>query len=341
MVVASRHTQKPLISAAETAREMANLAVKYSSDLGEKAAWPLEQFYKYVKNLPFRSDPMGHESIARPRLTMGESWPWRDCDDKSILMGAWCFANKVPFKFQASSKAPSGVLHHVYVVAKDKTGLPVVLDATYPRNTLGVMDRGTTKIQDLTGDIMDSTLNIFEGDMQPLLGFSARKFGRGVKRGIRKHGKLIAASAAGGPAGFIAYEAYRNRARLHGETDLSPELMGKSLFSKVAKKAGKVAKKVAKPVKGVTHVVLRTPGLKDAIAATIPGASAALAVARKVNKAYEATATAPASASLTTSMDTTIPQSPEVAPMDMKKKLLIGGGVLAAVAAIIILKKKR
>jgi hypothetical protein len=335
MVVASRHTQKPLISAAETAREMANLAVKYSSDLGEKAAWPLEQFYKYVKNLPFRSDPMGHESIARPRLTMGESWPWRDCDDKSILMGAWCFANKVPFKFQASSKAPSGVLHHVYVVAKDKTGLPVVLDATYPRNTLGVMDRGTTKIQDLTGDIMDSTLNIFEGDMQPLLGFSARKFGRGVKRGIRKHGKLIAASAAGGPAGFIAYEAYRNRARLHGETDLSPELMGKSLFSKVAKKAGKFAK----PIKSVTHVVLRTPGLKDAIAATIPGASAALSVARKVNKAYKATA--PASASLTTSMDTTIPQSPEVAPMDMKKKLLIGGGVLAAVAAIIILKKKR
>jgi len=300
-MVVSQHTQKPLISAAETAREMTRLAAKYSSDLGNKAKWPLAKFYKYVKNLPFRSDPAGHESIARPRLTMGLEWPWRDCDDKSILMGAWCYANKVPFKFQASSKVPSGVLHHVYVVAKTR-GISVVLDATYPKNTLGVMDRGLTKIQDLTGEIMDSTLNIFEGDMQPLLGFSMRKFGRGVKHG----------------------------SRLHGEEDLAPELMGKSFLSRISRKA-------AKPAKMITHAILRTPGLKDALAASIPGASIALAMSRKVNSAVKAQQPA----SLTsTGTDSTFPIE-EAHKMDLKKKLLIGGGILAAVAAVVVVAKKK
>jgi len=343
MVTTTRHTQKPLISAPETAREMARLSVKYSSDLGDMAKWPLEKFYKFVKDLPFRSDPQGHESIARPSLTLGKDWPWRDCDDKSILIGAWCFANKIPFKFQASSKHPSGHLHHVYVIAKiDK--MPFVIDATYPRNTLGIMDKGITKIQNLTGDIMDSTLNIFEGDADPLLGWSFRKL-------AKKYGKVAAAGAIGGPVGIAAYKVYQHKqAGKHGHHKVAvknrpvtlhgpAELMGKSFLKRMAKKAGKVAKKASSPVRLVTHAVLRTPGLKDALAATIPGASAALAAARRANKTYKSFAPAKSPVSMT---DSFVPPLPEEKGMDKKKMLMIGGGVVAvALVAFVALKKKR
>lgn len=337
MVTTTRHTQKPLVSAPETGREMARLAVKYSSDIGEMAKWPLDKFFNFVKNLPFRSDPYGHESIARPRLTLGKDWPWRDCDDKSILIGAWCVANKVPFHFQASSKLVSGHLHHVYVIASVNK-MPLVIDATYPRNTLGVMGKGVTKIQNLTGDIMDSTLNIFEGSADPLLGWSMRKF--------KKFGKIAAAGAIGGPAGIAAYEVYQHRNHgKHGHHKIKvanrpvtlqgpAELMGKSFLMRVAKKAAKIAK----PVKKITHAVLRTPGLKDALAAAVPGGSAALAAARRVNKTYKAFVPPAQTASLTDSF-TPIPEGTH---MDKKKILMIGGGVLAVAAlAFVALKKKR
>jgi hypothetical protein len=324
----ARLTQTRLVSANDTAENMTRLVSLYANDLGDKINWPLQKFYDFVKGLPFKSDPPGHESIARPALTLQSSWPWRDCDDKSILIGSWLYSNKIPFKFQASSKAPSGLLHHVYVVARIN-GKPFVIDATYPRNRLGVMDRGTTKIQNLTGEIMNPTLNVFEGDSSPLLGFSMRKLGRGLKRN-----KWAIASTALGPAGVVGYQAWKHRKKLKktlsGELyAINPELMGASFIKRMSRKAKKVGK-----------VVLKTPGLKDSLVALVPGGPAMLAQARAMNKKIlDAKAMIPQN----NSMSLTAPvEAPAIETgMSTNKKILIGGGVAVGLLALVMVAKKR
>ena len=180
-------TQTILSGANQTAAEMEKLVRSFSSDIGEKKEWPLAKFYNYVKNLEFRPDPQGHESISRPSLSMLPNWPWRDCDDKSILIGSFCFENGIPFKFQASSKRPDKKLHHVFVIAKID-GRECVLDATYPRNKLGALDEGMTYQTNLSGEIMNPTLSIFSGD--ETLGNPFSHFGRKIKNVGKKSLKL-------------------------------------------------------------------------------------------------------------------------------------------------------
>ncbi len=209
-----------LTGPAQTSAEMLRLVRDYSKDLGEKASWPLPRFFDYVRKLSYKNDPKGVETVARPAFTMLENWPWRDCDDKSILIASWCYLNAIPFRFVAASNQASKVLHHVYVIATIN-GKDYPIDSTYQNNTLGKEYPATYK-ENLTGNIMSSLMTL-EGN----------------------------------------------------------EVSG---ITSVLKKAGKVVKK------GATFVI-KTPGVKDAIASAIPGGSAALAKARAAaSKAKEAAA---------------------------------------------------
>lgn len=266
-------SQLPLVSANDTAAHMVELVKKYSSDIGEKSKWPLPKFYRFVRSLEFRADPTGHESIARPALTMSPEWPWRDCDDKAIILGCWFYQNKIPFRFRASSKAADGTLHHVYVMAKIK-GKYIPIDATYPRNQLGKEEIGLTRKQDLTGDIMESTLNIFEGS-RPM--------------------------------------------------NINTELMGASFLSRMKRKTTNVVKKIAK-----------VPGLKESVAAMVPGGSIMLAKARAVNKIVNP----PKVASLTAAYPMVLPE-PIQEDTGSKKKLYIGLGVGAVVLAALVISRKK
>jgi hypothetical protein len=225
------HEIRPLVSPVDTAAAMRGLVEAYASDIGDKAKWPLLRFYDYVKALDFRSDPVGQEAIARPKYTMQQGWPWRDCDDKSILIGSWLYLNKIPFRFQASSKKDDGRLHHVYVVAK-VNGKDLIIDATYPQNELGYHDPAITRRQDLTGEIMNgSTISIFSGEEQEALGDDLRSmctpppqllgsfFGRMARRvkNVAKQATSVAdpilsAAAAAGVPGASQAEGYVKKA---------------------------------------------------------------------------------------------------------------------------------
>ncbi len=194
----------------QTAAEMLRLVFAYAADLGEKAAWSLPRFFDYVRKLPYKMDPKGVETLSRPRYLMLQEWPWRDCDDKAILIGSYCFLNKIPFRFVAASNQTNKELHHVYVVATIN-GKDYPIDSTYQNNTLGKEYPATFK-QNLTGNIMAQQMTL---------------------------------------------EGYRDLAGV----------------SSILKKAGKVAKRGA-------NFVIKTPGVKDAIASVIPGGPAALAKAR-------------------------------------------------------------
>lgn len=287
---------------------MTELVRLYANDLGDKAKWPLSKFYNYVKRLEFKADPRGHESIARPRLTMQTGWPWRDCDDKSILIGSWLYLNKIPFVFRASSKLSSGRLHHVFVVAKIN-GKDFVLDATYPKNNFGVAVDGITYQTNLTGEIMSPTLNTFQGEeleaMDDALGWSFHSLKRGLRRGLHYTPQGYLARHA--PQGYLAHKSH-----LMGEELVPPELLG-SFFGRMVRRTKNLTKEAASS--GVFDSV---PGFKQFAerVSTLPGESGG-------------------------------GKKPDGVSVNVKEKfhldnktLLIGGGVLAVGAAFFLMKKK-
>ena len=199
-MTSARLSLAPLLSAEQTADQMARLVHTYAKDIGDRAKWPLIRFFDFVKNLPYRADPPGNETIARPALTMRPEWPARDCDDKAILLASWCECNGVPWRFVASSTRPDKVLHHVYLVARlgGPNGRETVLDATYPENVFGSTPHGAeqTRRVFLNGWQMN-TLSVFEGAAAPM-GFSFKKLARktksAVKTGARVASRPVASS---------------------------------------------------------------------------------------------------------------------------------------------------
>ena len=313
---------RPLESPQDTAREMRRIVETYHSDLGDLVNLPINEFYELVKALPYRADPKGLEFVSRPLYTLKKDFPIRDCDDKAVLLGAYLYANGIPFKFIGSSKKSDGSLHHVYVNALIN-GKELVLDATYPHNNFGLEESGIVHKIALTGEIMQSQFATLEGNE---LGFSFRKIGRRLKK-VGKYGTI----AAGGPVSVAAYAAWKNRKALKKSFSgdyLEGDELGRSLLDKIgtrikktSKKVGSATVKAAKKTgtltkKGVSWAA-KNPAIKSAIASLIPGGAAALELTRGGKKSAKNT---------------------EVEPQEtgINKNLIIGGGILLLIGGGIL-----
>ncbi len=310
------HTITSLNTPEQTAREMVRLVKTYAKDIGNKESWTLKKFYEYVRALPFRPDPVGHETVSRPSLTMRADYPWRDCDDKAILLGSWCYLNRVPFQFRASSKHPSKRLHHVYTICFID-GKEICLDATYPQNELG-REENYTKISNLTEVIMHPTLNTLEGFPQAPK-WKKRSFQK-IRSGLKRAGKI---------EGRILFSPDENIKTLSGDEfeDLSydqAQLLG-SFISKVKRKAGKVAKKTGKLAKKTGSLVkkaAKSKVVRAAVGAAIPGAeNALLALTGKKKSSGNAVSSFSAFPS--------------------KNAVLIGGGVAALLVLFLVTRSRR
>ena len=166
----------------QTAKEMARICTQYAGDLGELAKMPLPRFFDLVRKLPYMPDPQNAETLSRPRYLLEKDFSFRDCDDKAILMGAWCYLNGHPFGFYASSLKPSRQLHHVWTVAKIN-GKNVILDPTYRHHKLGELPRREriTRIEKLI-EVAPMQLHTYEG-LGDNLGFSISKT---LKKAVKK-----------------------------------------------------------------------------------------------------------------------------------------------------------
>ena len=109
---------------------MMRLVEKYATDIKGFAAWPLEKYFDFVCRIPYRPDPKEQETISRPAHLLKSDFPYRDCDDKAILIGSWLYIHGVPFRYVSTSTRPDGRLHHVFVELKSGE----FLDATYAKN---------------------------------------------------------------------------------------------------------------------------------------------------------------------------------------------------------------
>jgi len=169
----------------QTAKEMARICTQYAGDLGKLAKMPLPRFFDLVRKLPYMPDPQNAETLSRPRYLLQKDYAFRDCDDKAILVGAWCYLNGHPFGFYASSVKPSRQLHHVWTVARIN-GKAVIIDPTYRHHKLGELPRREriTRIEKLI-EVAPMQLHTYEG-LGDNLGFSITKSLKKVGKTVKK-----------------------------------------------------------------------------------------------------------------------------------------------------------
>lgn len=136
---------RPLEGAKQTGREMYRLARQYYMDLAPYADYDLQQIYDKVKYLPFNPDPVNVEYVKRPKFTLERFGPGGDCDDKSVVIGAWAELTGHPYRFIAVGNPEPGkkyskiddiLLTHVLTLVKIM-GKWVIVDPTYAFNVLG------------------------------------------------------------------------------------------------------------------------------------------------------------------------------------------------------------
>ena len=121
----------PLTSLYLTGSKMLYMVKTYWHDIGIMVDWDFERYYRYIADLPYIADPKGIEALQRPKIGLSSEAYFRDCDDKAILIGSWCYGNSVPFRFIACSYEKKDRPHHAIIEVESIDG-PIYVDATYP-----------------------------------------------------------------------------------------------------------------------------------------------------------------------------------------------------------------
>ena len=118
-----------------TVKELFRMAREYKNDVLEfpEMRGDIFEAYNYVRSLEYRADPKGIEFLTRPSQTLWTGWNGpRDCDDKTLALGAYAEQNKIPWRaiVCGASENPAENPHHIYPEFK-LNGMWVAMDATY------------------------------------------------------------------------------------------------------------------------------------------------------------------------------------------------------------------
>lgn len=133
--------QVDLYDKAQTAQEMYRLIEKFFPDVHKIlvkrcgnvkpfSSLNIEEAFDMVKNIPYRMDKPPIEVISRPAYIMRNSGLGMDCKKKAILLSAYLKSRGIPYRLIASSKRPSGRIHHVFPQV-NIAGQWLNYDATY------------------------------------------------------------------------------------------------------------------------------------------------------------------------------------------------------------------
>jgi hypothetical protein len=127
-------TEKKLSNQDETVSEIKRIATQYYTDLEAYKDWDFFKFYNLVRALKYKADPIGKETLSRPKYTIDENFVGpRDCDDKTILLIAKAIENKIPYRVIVCGQKNKG--HHVYPeIFFANRWMPA--DATYPERSV-------------------------------------------------------------------------------------------------------------------------------------------------------------------------------------------------------------
>ena len=136
-------TSTPLRDFRQTVSLIKGAAKLFKSDIGTLAGLSAVEFFNHVRALPYVEDPDGIERVSRPAFTLDGSWNnSRDCDDKTLLMGAYFETHSVPWRIVVAGNSFDPLRgcfrpHHVYPEAM-LNGQWIPFDATFPdRSEIG------------------------------------------------------------------------------------------------------------------------------------------------------------------------------------------------------------
>lgn len=133
-----RRTEKPLKHWKETVRVIGDFAIRYQADAFPLLGMDAPTVFRFVADLPYVADPIGKETVSRPLYTLDPSYEPRDCDDKTVLIGAWAEMHGHPWRIVVVGKGnrPHHVFPEVFLA-----GDWIPMDATYSKNEIGVYPR--------------------------------------------------------------------------------------------------------------------------------------------------------------------------------------------------------
>ncbi len=135
----TEYHEEPLNSKNQTGRKMYAIVEEFHSDLDTAflprarnplSSLPIQRFFDFVKDIPYRRDNKPVEVIARPAHILRFAALGMDCKKKAILIASWLRANGIPYRLIASSKRPDKRVHHVFPQGKLDNRW-TTLDATY------------------------------------------------------------------------------------------------------------------------------------------------------------------------------------------------------------------
>jgi hypothetical protein len=126
----------------DTGSALERLCCQYHHDVAAYDTWEIGQFHNLLRCLEYIPDPCDEEFIQRPKITLSEQAPHRDCDDKACAMGAWLYRHGIPFRFVACSYKQADDIHHCVIqlgsgvlAGEDESSLTkannMVVDCTY------------------------------------------------------------------------------------------------------------------------------------------------------------------------------------------------------------------
>lgn len=138
-------TERLISSPRETVAEIFRLAAEYRDDVAHWRGLNVFEVFDAVRRLEYRSDPDGVERLTRPGKALRPDAPYRDCDEKTVLLAAWYELTGTPYRIviagnQIHEATGKPYPHHVYPEMFNRENRTwYVTDATYPdRSVFGV-----------------------------------------------------------------------------------------------------------------------------------------------------------------------------------------------------------
>jgi hypothetical protein len=135
--------REPLKNRNQTARRIKHLVEAFYTDLNfcfivrnhRQIPLPkltLQEFFNFVKNIPYRKDPKPLEIVARPYYIIKHRALGMDCKKKGLLICSFLRMKNYKYRAIGSSSRPDKQVHHIYFELyepTEKKWKPV--DATY------------------------------------------------------------------------------------------------------------------------------------------------------------------------------------------------------------------
>jgi hypothetical protein len=120
-----------------TALKILELSKKYDYELISFINYSLNDFFNFVSNLEYKPDPKKTEFLSTPKYTLDHNFPYRDCDDKTLLICAFLNLHKLPKIILITGRNKPEHIFPSTVINKKR----FYLDATYPNSKINELPR--------------------------------------------------------------------------------------------------------------------------------------------------------------------------------------------------------